>query len=87
MDRPFAEAWPIAGAAAGKAFVAITAILLLPIAIFGMLAEFAQVGPVFTLEKMSPKMSHMNPGEGLKRMFNTDNLFEVVKSLAKTRCW
>jgi type III secretion protein U len=84
MDRPFAEAWPIAGAAAGRAFVSITAILLLPIAIFGMLAEFAQVGPVFTLEKMSPKMSHMNPGEGLKRMFNTDNLFEVVKSLAKT---
>jgi type III secretion protein U len=84
MDRPFAEAWPIAGAAAGKAFVSITAMLLLPIAIFGMLAEFAQVGPVFTLEKMSPKMSHMNPGEGLKRMFNTDNLFEVVKSLAKT---
>lgn len=84
MDRPFAEAWPIAGAAAGKAFVSISAMLLLPIAIFGMLAEFAQVGPVFTLEKMSPKMSHMNPGEGLKRMFNTDNLFEVVKSLAKT---
>jgi type III secretion protein U len=84
MDRPFAEAWPIAGAAAGKAFVSITAMLLLPIAIFGMLVEFAQVGPVFTLEKMSPKMSHMNPGEGLKRMFNTDNLFEVVKSLAKT---
>lgn len=84
MDRPFAEAWPIAGAAAGKAFVSITAMLLLPIAILGMLAEFAQVGPVFTLEKMSPKMSHMNPGEGLKRMFNTDNLFEVVKSLAKT---
>lgn len=84
MDRPFAEAWPIAGTAAGKAFVSITAMLLLPIAIFGMLAEFAQVGPVFTLEKMSPKMSHMNPGEGLKRMFNTDNLFEVVKSLAKT---
>jgi type III secretion protein U len=84
MDRPFVEAWPIAGAAAGKAFVSITAMLLLPIAIFGMLVEFAQVGPVFTLEKMSPKMSHMNPGEGLKRMFNTDNLFEVVKSLAKT---
>jgi type III secretion protein U len=84
MDRPFAEAWPIAGAAAGKAFVSITAMLLLPIAIFGMLVEFAQVGPVFTLEKMSPKMSHMNPGEGLKRMFNADNLFEVVKSLAKT---
>jgi len=84
MDRPFAEAWPIAGAAAGKAFVAITALLLVPIAIFGLLAEFAQVGPVFTFEKMAPKMSHMNPGEGLKRMFNTDNLFEVVKSLAKT---
>jgi type III secretion protein U len=84
MDRPFAQAWPIAGAAAGRALVTITATLLVPVAIVGVLAEFAQVGPVFTLEKMSPKMSHMNPGEGFKRMFNTDNLFEVVKSLAKT---
>ncbi|MGR4862160.1 type III secretion system export apparatus subunit SctU [Caulobacter sp. LARHSG274] len=84
IDRPFAQAWPIAGAAAGRALVTITATLLIPAAIVGMLAEFAQVGPVFTLEKMTPKMSHMNPGEGLKRMFNTDNLFEVVKSLAKT---
>lgn len=84
IDRPFAQAWPIAGMAAGRALVIITATLLLPVAIVGVLAEFAQVGPVFTLEKMSPKMSHMNPGEGLKRMFNTDNLFEVVKSLAKT---
>ncbi|MDP1097739.1 EscU/YscU/HrcU family type III secretion system export apparatus switch protein, partial [Klebsiella quasipneumoniae] len=29
-------------------------------------------------------LDHLNPGEGLKRMFNTDNLFEVAKSLVKT---
>jgi len=84
MDRPFAEAWPIAAAASGKVFVALTAVTFIPVAILGMLAEFGQVGPVFTFEKMSPKMSHMNPGEGLKRMFSVDNLFEVAKSLAKT---
>lgn len=84
MDRPFIEAWPIASAAAGKAFLMLTAITFVPVAIFGMLSEFAQVGPVFTFEKMSPKLSHMNPGEGLKRMFSLDNLFEVAKSLAKT---
>lgn len=84
MDRPFVEAWPIASAAAGKAFLMLTAMTFVPVAIFGALAEFAQVGPVFTFEKMTPKMSHMNPSEGLKRMFSLDNLFEVAKSLGKT---
>src|SRR5690606_39198731 len=58
--------------------------LLLPVALFASLMEFLQTGPVFTLEKMTPKLDHLNPGEGLKRMFNTDKLFEVVKSLVKT---
>ncbi|MBI1682719.1 type III secretion system export apparatus subunit SctU [Caulobacter hibisci] len=84
MDQPFVEAWPIVAAASGKVFIVLTAMTFVPVAIFGMLAEFAQVGPVFTLEKMSPKLSHMNPGEGFKRMFSLDNLFEVAKSLAKT---
>lgn len=84
MDQPFGEAFEQIGWSAAQRFVIISAVLLLPVALFGTLVEFLQIGPVFTLEKMTPKMDHMNPGEGLKRMFNTDNLFEVAKSLIKT---
>lgn len=91
-DRPFDEAFRIAGLAAFQALLLLSVVTFLPVAILGSVAEFLQVGPVFTLEKMSPKFSHMNPGEGLKRMVNLDNLVEAAKSLAKTLllvaiCW
>lgn len=91
-DRPFQEAYGIAGMAAFQALLLLSAVTFLPVAIVGSVAEFLQVGPVFTLEKMTPKLSHMNPGEGLKRMVNMDNLVETAKSLAKTMlllliCW
>ncbi|MET0026408.1 MAG: type III secretion system export apparatus subunit SctU [Candidatus Thiodiazotropha sp.] len=62
----------------------ITALLILPVAMIGTLVEFLQVGPVMTLEKVKPKMEHLNPASGLKRMFSLDNLVEVIKSIAKT---
>lgn len=80
---PSLYAMKAVGAASLGAFVKVSLALLIPVAILGMLAEFAQVGPVMTFEKMSPKLDHMNPAEGLKRMFSIDNLVEVGKSLAK----
>ena len=84
MGQPFGQGFENAGASAAVTFVVISLALMLPVAIFGTLIEFLQVGPVFTFEKMSFKLDHMNPAEGIKRMFNTDNLFEVVKSVMKT---
>lgn len=91
-DRPFDEAFRVASMAAFQALLLLSAVTFLPVAILGSVTEFLQVGPVFTLEKMTPKFSHMNPGEGLKRMVNVDNLVETAKSLAKTIlliaiCW
>ena len=62
----------------------LTALLIIPAAIIGTLVEFLQAGPVITLEKVKPKMDHLNPTSGLKRMFSMDNLVEVLKSIAKT---
>lgn len=62
----------------------LTAILIIPAAIIGTLVEFLQAGPVITFEKIKPKMDHLNPASGFKRMFSTDNLVEVLKSVAKT---
>ncbi len=62
----------------------LSALLLLPAAAVGLLAEFLQAGPVLAFEKLSPKLSHLNPTEGVKRMFSLDNLVELAKSVLKT---
>lgn len=65
-------------------FLSISALLLLPIALFGLLLEFLQTGPVFALEKIQPKLENLNPGTGIKKMFSLDNLVELFKNLART---
>lgn len=82
-SHPSVYAMKAVGFSSFKAFCALSLALLGPVAVFGMLAEFAQVGPVFTFKKMTPKFEHMNPASGLKRMFSVDNLVEVGKSLLK----
>lgn len=84
FDEPFSQAFERVGLESAWTFVLVSLALLVPVTILGLLVEFLQIGPIFTFEKMKPKMDHMNPAEGLKRMFNTDNLFEVVKSVIKT---
>jgi len=72
------------GAQAAEAVVLLVAMLLLPVAAVGLLTDFLQAGPVLTFEKLKPKLDHMNPVEGIKRMFTMDNLIELLKSAAKT---
>jgi type III secretion YscU/HrpY family protein len=64
--------------------VKLSAILLLPVVMVGLVVEFLQVGPVMTMEKIRPKMEHLNPAQGIKKMFSLDNLVEVLKSILKT---
>ena len=49
----------------------------------GVLGSYFQIGFLFTLEPIKPKFSHINPMNGLKRVFSTRSLFELVKSIAK----
>ena len=67
-----------------RTFLTISAIILLPIALFGLLVEFLQTGPILALEKIQPKLENLNPAAGVKKMFSMDNLVELVKSLVKT---
>lgn len=82
--QPFLPALMGIGKEALMALLLISATLIIPIACFGMIVEFLQTGPIMTIEKMLPKMSHMNPVEGMKRMFSMDNLVELVKSILQT---
>jgi type III secretion YscU/HrpY family protein len=81
---PFALAAPAIGQRALHALLALSAALLLPVAAIGVVTEYLQAGPVFAIERFKPKLEHMNPVEGVKRMFSMDNLVELVKAAAKT---
>lgn len=81
---PFEERLASLGTAAVTAFLTLSALILVPVAAFGLLVEFLQTGPVLTFEKIRPKLSNLDPVGGVKRMFGLDNLVEVAKSIAKT---
>lgn len=83
VGQPFALALPALGWAALRVLLVLSALALLPVAASGLLTEFLQAGPVFATEKWKPKMEHLNPVEGFKRMFSLDNLVELAKNLAK----
>jgi len=57
--------------------------LLAPIALIGLLAQFAQVGPIFALGKVNPDPSHLNPAIWMKRLVKWETGVELLKGIAK----
>jgi len=59
------------------------------IPIFSILLLAALLGPIalggwiFSIKSLAPKLSRMNPLEGIKRMFSLKALMELAKALAK----
>jgi len=80
----FAGAARSIGALAAELGLTLTAILVLPAAVVGLLVDFLQMGPVLSFEKVTPKLENMDPVAGVKRMFSMDNLVEVIKAVVKT---
>ena len=83
MSENFEKVLPIIAGQAIDTFLIVSAILILPVVVFGLLVEFLQTGPVFAAEKITPKMSHLNIAEGFKRMFNMDNVFDLLKNFVR----
>lgn len=57
--------------------------LLLTALVLGVLVSYIQVGFLFTTETLKPKFDKINPVKGLKNMFSSRSLVEMVKSIAK----
>lgn len=61
---------------------------LVPIALVellcGIAGTFSQVGGLMAWSRINPDMKRLNPAEGLKRMFSTRNLINLVKMILKT---
>jgi flagellar biosynthetic protein FlhB len=61
--------------------------LMVPILLVGMIlglvTNVMQVGFLFTVEPLQPKLDKINPLKGFKRMFSLKSLVEMIKSLVK----
>lgn len=55
--------------------------LVLPIMVFGIAANFIQVGFMFTIEPIKPQLSKLNPLNGLKRIFSFRTFVETLKDI------
>lgn len=82
--RTFDESINLLGEVGLKVYIGISALVLIPLSLFSLMVEFIVIGPVFTSEKIKPKISNLNPAEGLKKMFGPDNIVELFKSIFKT---
>lgn len=52
--------------------------------VVALLAGFVQVGGVIAVSRLVPKLSHINPAEGIKNLWSLRNLVNLVKLLVKT---
>ncbi|MBS0503425.1 MAG: EscU/YscU/HrcU family type III secretion system export apparatus switch protein [Proteobacteria bacterium] len=74
------------GVAAGQLFKALTGPLIgLGAMLFGvgLVADFLQVGPVFSAHPLKPDFTRLNPAKGLKRIFSWRALIEAGKGVLK----
>jgi type III secretion protein U len=82
-SKDFGAALRTLGWEATMLLIKISLVVFVPVAVLATAAEYMQVGPVMTAEKMKPGLDKLNPVEGLKRMFGMDGLVEMVKTLVK----
>lgn len=64
-------------------FALVMAPLFLVLAAVAVLANFLQVGPVWSGKALQPNFGKINPAEGIKRLFSPQSLAELAKSLLK----
>lgn len=62
-------------------FIAVPVLLLMFVVAF--LAQFLQVGWLFTLKPLQPKLSRLNPVSGVKRLFSKRTLVKTLVNLLK----
>ena len=57
--------------------------IMIGIMLIGLAINFFQVGLIFSTEKIEPKLSNLNPINGIGRIFSKRSLVELVKSLLR----
>ncbi len=64
-----------------------TILILMPIlvlaAFMGIMGDLVQIGPLFTMTPLSPKLDKLNPTKYFKNLMSVKTLFELVKNIIK----
>jgi type III secretion protein U len=81
-EDPFEATRPVMGLTA-LVICKHSFIFVLVAAVIGIAANVAQIGFLFTIEPIIPKMEKLNPVEGAKKIFSMKNLFEFLKNVVK----
>lgn len=66
-----------------QSIIKLVAPVLGATAVVAGLAEFLQVGSLFTLDPLMPKLEKLNPIQGMKNMFSKKTAVELIKNLTK----
>jgi type III secretion protein U len=82
-ELEFGDALGILATAVGGEALRMAVPPMLLAAVTGLLANYFQVGVLFSFQSMSPKLSNLNPAEGLKKIASKKNLLEFIKSTLK----
>jgi len=64
-------------------FLIIMAPIMISVVVVGVAANLVQVGFLFTMEPLTPKLSKFNPITGMKKFVSLRSLIELTKSLVK----
>ncbi|MEM7280624.1 MAG: EscU/YscU/HrcU family type III secretion system export apparatus switch protein [Pseudomonadota bacterium] len=72
------------GYAGGRLVIILTLIPVAAVATCGALTDFLQTGPVFSTVPITPNVQHLNPVQGMKRLFGLENWLELLKGVLKT---
>jgi len=82
-EVPFAQALPqiLSGVLAEIAILSLPVLAAAFVCAF--LADFIQVGALFSIKAATPDLKKINPVDGLKKIFSLNNLVELLKSIAK----
>lgn len=83
MHQPFEAVVGTLAMDAVRVLIVLGVMPAVLVSVTGVLVEFLQVRGVFTFEKIKPDLKHLNPIEGIKRIFKVDNLIELFKSILK----
>ena len=84
IDQPFHSAAASVAKLAGIKALYILGPLLLIIVLLAVVACMVQIGALFSIHPILPKMKRLNPVEGLKRLFSLRQVVEGIKAVIKT---
>jgi type III secretion protein U len=83
LGQPFGAAARALGGLAWHTGLVLCGAIIVPVALCGVLAVRLQAGPVWSMQRLAPRLQHLNLLSGVRRMASMERLAELLKALLK----